>query len=794
MASDASHTGAAWDANGSRMGGLLQDHDWSGTSLGPIETWPGSLTVAVGIMLGAQTPMGIYWGRDLVLLYNDAWAAVIGKKHPLALGKPAQQVFPELWDTIGPVLTGVLAGKGAAEARDQLLPFSRNGRIEDAWFTYSCTPIPGESGPPAGILTMLIETTEEHRASLALLESEAQLRALVEASSYVIYRTSPDWSEMRRLFGRGIVHDTQHPSGTWMQEYVHPDDRARVRDAIQSAIRAKSVYELEHRILRADGTTGWTLSRAVPILDARGEIVEWFGTASDITARRQTEEALRASEARLAAIFARAAVGLSEIAPDGRFLQVNDELCHILGRPRKDLLNLSIADVTQSDDVGPSLAAARQVLETGQSVSLDKRYRRPDGNEVCANSILTRLDGEQGPSLLAVTVDLTARHAAKAALRAARDEADHARRAAEEANQAKSRFLAAASHDLRQPVMAAGLYLGLLESRVRDPEAGDLVDMVSLSLDGLRTMLNGLLETARLEAGVVEPRVEAFALDDLLYRLGAEFEGLARAAKLWFQVPPTDLVVHSDRLLLELILRNLISNAVKYTERGGVAVECARAEDCVRISVIDTGPGIPAESQERVFEDFVRVGETNRSLGFGLGLPTVRRAAALLGHRVDVRSEPGKGSTFSVWVPDGEKAPPASAASPPSADLPLPACAVLVVEDDQMVAAGLRMALEDWGLDVTLAHSVAEARAAAADQRFDLVISDFQLPDGDGFGAIPASCSGTAGRTVLLTGDTRPETLRRAHEAGFCLLTKPVDIRALREAVRRIVGTDMGQG
>lgn len=342
--------------------------------------------------------------------------------------------------------------------------------------------------------------------------------------------------------------------------------------------------------------------------------------------------------------------------------------------------------------------------------------------------------------------------------------------------------------------MAAGLYMGLLENNLRDTEMRGLVEMVSLSLEGLRGMLNGLLEMARLEAGIVEPKVEAFALDDLLQRLGAEFTGPAQAARLGLRVPPTDLVVRSDRLLLELILRNLISNAVKYTRHGVVAVECAYEDDCVRIDVADTGPGIPPEQVERVFEDFVQVGEENRSLGFGIGLATVRRATDLLEHRMEVRSVPGRGSIFSVWLPAGrEAAPVGRAVGPREEEAPLPPCTALVVEDQHMVAAALRMALDDWGLDVTVAHSVAEARSVAAGRRFDLVISDYQLPDGDGFDAISAAHACGAGAAVLLTGNTQPETLRRAHQAGLQLLTKPVDVRRLREVVRELADPVPGE-
>ena len=782
-----------WTAGGGVMGALIRSHDWSGTPLGPAESWPQGLKTAVGTILNTRHPMLICWGPDHLILHNDACLPYIApERRREALGAPARAVWPEAWDTIGPQVAQVLGGGAPTWNEDQRLPLRRDGGVEDVWWTYSCGPIHADI-EQTSIEGVLIIGTDTSRTVRARRESEARYRGLFQSidEGFCVIEVILDadgrpadfrYLEVNAAFERQT--GLSGAVGRRVSELVDALEPGWIERYGTVALTGEPI-----RFIAEVGAIGRSFDvYAFPVDDpARRHVAVLF---RNVTARLRADALLREREDRLAIIFARAPVGLSELSPDGRFRMVNDALSSMLGRSREVLLDLGIADVTHPDDIQRSLDSARESLRTGQPVTLEKRYVRPDGSLVWARSAVTPLNGEYEIRLLVVTVDLTTRVEAEQALRAARDEAERAQAAAEaakataeEANRAKSRFLAAASHDLRQPVMAAGLYLGLLEKRVRDPEARGLLDMVSLSLEGLRGMLNGLLEMARLEAGVVKPSVEAFALDDLLQRLAAEFTGQARAARLWLQVPPTAAVVRTDRLLLELILRNLISNAVKFTRRGGVAVECAVDGGDLRIEVTDTGPGIPQDQRARMFEDFVQMDEGRRSLGFGIGLATVRRAAAVLGHRLEFQSEPGRGTTFCIHVPLDPDAAAEAATRDTAEERAIPPRRALVVEDDRNVASALCMALEDWGVAATLAHSVAEAAAAAATGRFDMIVSDYQLPDGDGFDAIAAARVSGALPAVLLTGDTRPETLRRAHEAGLRLLTKPVDIRSLQRVV-----------
>jgi signal transduction histidine kinase len=377
-------------------------------------------------------------------------------------------------------------------------------------------------------------------------------------------------------------------------------------------------------------------------------------------------------------------------------------------------------------------------------------------------------------------------------LRQIESEAHQARDTAEQADAAKSRFLAAASHDLRQPVQAAVLFLNLLERRDLDPPTRTLVDQVVSAVNGVQGLLDGLLELARLEAGVIVPEIGAVVLDELLARLAQEFDGLARAAALWLRMPPSGLVVASDPLLLEQILRNLIANAIKYTTLGGVTVECRDDDRLVRIAVIDTGSGIPAHQCETIFEEFHQLDNParDRGRGVGLGLAVVDRAARLLGSHVIVRSELGSGSEFSLTLPRSH-GPAVRPPAEPSTDCPVignhvAGRRIVVVEDDPGVRLALEMLLQDWGWGVEAASSLEEAADLVEQltQAPDVLLVDYRLPGGAcGTEAVKLMHHRWPVPAIVMTGDTAPERLIEAQRSGCWVLHKPVDPEALRQAL-----------
>jgi signal transduction histidine kinase/CheY-like chemotaxis protein len=365
---------------------------------------------------------------------------------------------------------------------------------------------------------------------------------------------------------------------------------------------------------------------------------------------------------------------------------------------------------------------------------------------------------------------------------------------AERANHAKSRFFAAASHDLRQPLHALSLFVAALKERNEQPETQTLIDNIEASAAAMELLFNALLDISRLDAGAIEAHPVHFSLRKMLADLDQQFGAVAAEKQLRLRFRACDATLYSDPLLIERILANLIANAIRYTDDGGVLVGCRRRGRSLRISVVDTGRGIPSDQQESVFQEFVQLHNParDRSKGLGLGLAIVSRLGRLLGHRVDLRSVPDHGSVFSIDVPLGDAAlirAPAASSAP--GQMPADALVVLV-DDESAILRGMAELFDNWGIDLVTAHSADEAEQwlATIERVPDVIVSDYRLPDDvDGI-AVVTRLRQKFDRdipAILVTGDTAPDTILRINRAGFPLLHKPLRPAKLRALLTHLI-------
>ena len=364
-------------------------------------------------------------------------------------------------------------------------------------------------------------------------------------------------------------------------------------------------------------------------------------------------------------------------------------------------------------------------------------------------------------------------------LRVETEHAQAAQQKADEANLAKSKFLAAASHDLRQPIHAQGLFLEVLARSKLSAAQYDALANARATWQASAEMLDTLLDFSRIEAGVVEPQMQVFHLQPFLNKIENELAPQADAKGIVYRSRETHVAVRSDPALVALILRNLVSNAIRYTERGGVLVACRVRGAEVQIEVWDTGIGIEASQHEDIFREFHQLGnaERDRRKGLGLGLAIAHGLARTLGHGLTLVSRPGRGSVFRVSLPIAQMGVASGVVEVVPSHARVFDVRVLVIDDDDAVRAGMRQLLGAWGCECDVADSIEEAQALARVHPPGLVISDYRLRElrtgAEAIAALRAEFGETL-PALLITGDTAPQRLREARASGVPLLHKPV--------------------
>lgn len=498
--------------------------------------------------------------------------------------------------------------------------------------------------------------SQRDAAEKSLRESELKFRTLVESMPQIVWITRPDgwciyfnqqWVDYTGLaIGESLGHGWNIP--------FHPDDRQASWDAWQLAIQTGDIYTKEYRIRRVDGIYGWWLIRGVPLHDENGNIINWYGTCTDISAQKQTETALIEAKA-----------------------------------------------------------------------------------------------------------------------------------AADKANLSKSRFLAAASHDLRQPLAALSLYVDVLNKKDQSNYRG-LGAKIQGCVNGLSELLNDLLDVSKLDAGVVKPKLSDFSINDLLQAMVTMHSPEAALKGLRLRMRPSDWIGRTDFHIMQRILGNIVFNAIRYTKKGGILIGCRHYQGKQWIEVWDTGIGIPENKTDSIFEEFTQLDDA-RNRGSGLGLAIVNKSAKLLGLQVRVRSRPGHGSMFAIEIPQGQMIP---VEETPITKPPLTGLKIALVDDNAGVLEAFTFALNSFGYEVIAATREKELFEQLGNQKPDILISDYRLSEGmNGLDLVAAVRGLFTGKlpAILITGDTDPEVLSTMAKHGVTVCHKPLKIAALEAVIRELV-------
>lgn len=368
-----------------------------------------------------------------------------------------------------------------------------------------------------------------------------------------------------------------------------------------------------------------------------------------------------------------------------------------------------------------------------------------------------------------------------------------AQQAAEDANLAKTKFLAAASHDIRQPIHALGLFLEVLDRSALSTYQQQVLNNAKAAFSASADMLNTLLDFSRIEAGVVDVQKRQFYLQPLLNKLENEMAPQANSKNLFYRSRETRALIESDPVILELILRNLISNAIRYTNNGGILLGCRVRKEYTSLEIWDTGIGISPDHQEDIFREFYQLGNTERDRrkGLGLGLAIVRGFANSLGHPLSFSSTLKRGSVFRIHLPNTNTIPTADQDDLQPAEIQLLNAKILLVDDDESVRQGTMDLLVSWGCECSTADSFDEALTLLQTNKPDLILCDYRLREertGTEVIRLLRKQSGYDLPALIITGDTAPDRLADAHSSGLPLLSKPVSPQILYSTISKQLG------
>ena len=808
------------------MGRMIRGHDWGSTPLGPLEGWPPALRQALSICLGAAIPTAIYWGPELRLLYNDAWAPIPAEKHPWALGRPAHEVWSDIWHVVGPQFAQAMAAGESSSVIDQMLPMERGGVVQETYWNYSLTPIRNEDGRIVGVFNQGNETTARIMTERALRRSEERLAmALTAANSVGIW----DWdvradiittdARFARLYGVDAGNtDAQAPLKDFFAR-IHPDDVRRIEQAVATALRSGDDFAEEYRLLAPDGSVRWVAAQGRCTLAEDGTPLRFPGITLDITRRRRTEEALRESEARLRAITDSIDQMIWATRPDGFHDYFNQRWYDYTGMPQGSTDGEGWLGLFHPEDQERTSTAWARSLATGEPYRIEYRLRHRSGawRWVLGRAQAVRDADGRIVRWYGTCTDIQEIVDAREVLARSREDLERqivARtqelmRAEETMRQlqkmeAVGQLTGGIAHDFNNMLAVILGGISLMERRLArgDTDVGRYLDGAKDGALRAAALTQRLLAFSRQQPLAPEPldanRLVSGMTELLARTLGEQIRvETVLSAGLWR--------IHADAGQLENALLNLSVNARDAMPAGGrLTIETANAYmddryaaehaiaagQYVLIAVSDTGTGMEPAVVARAFDPFFTTKAVGR--GTGLGLSQVFGFVRQSGGHVKIYSEVGVGTAVKLYLPRfygvDQPAPLRRPAPPPGTGHASEV--VLVVEDDDRVRGWSVEALRELGYTVLHAASGPEALARLeAGQSVDLLFTDVVMPDMTGRELADRALVLLPDLKVLFTtGYTRNAIVHNGMlDPGTNYLPKPFSLDQLAAKVRSVL-------
>ncbi|MGH7963223.1 MAG: ATP-binding protein [Candidatus Binatia bacterium] len=637
-------------AGGGDMGALMRSFDWTATPLGPAAGWPQSLRMAVSLCLDSQFPTVLFWGPELAMLYNDAYRPLLADKHPAALGRPAQEVWPEIWSIVGPMLHGVLDTGQATWSYDLLLPIIRNGAVGEHYFTFSYSPIRDEAGQVCGIFCPVTETTArlqgERREQALRAAAEAardQVTHILEGMSDSFVAFDPQW---RITAANASAAELMHQRREDLLGKVYWDEFPPARDTnlyteFHRAMADRVPVKFENYYLPWGR---WFEVDAYPA--APGGLSVFF---QDITARKQAEEALRDSEERLRLATDSAEVGIWHCSvPEGRLIW-SPQFKRLFGLPpdNAELTYQQFLDYVHPEDRQRMDGPVRQIFAEGKELEVEYRIVWPDGS---VHWIGTKgrafHDGPGGAVWFrGVALDITARKQAEEAL--ARQAED-----LQCSNEELQQFAYVASHDLQEPLRTVSGFVQLLAKRYQGKLDTDADEFIGFVLDGtqrMQALIRDLLAYARV--GIQEQARAATDCEVVLEQTLQTLRIAIEQSGAQVTHDPLPLVTVNEGQLGQ-VFQNLIGNALKFRGPQPPRVHVSARQDGRQwvFTVRDNGIGLDSQYAQRIFQVFQRLHSRKEYAGTGIGLAICKKVIERHGGRIWVESAPGTGSTFFFTI------------------------------------------------------------------------------------------------------------------------------------------------